>query len=105
MKKVFIVLDTYPFSSGGCNVICIGESMSAVIDDMIEAGLIYEDIEITPLATGRVRYALKDYLPSWKTELRLLTKNEFNDWFSGYDYRVWEIPLVTEKNKKFSKTS
>lgn len=97
MKKVFIVLDTYPFSKGGCNVVSVGESMSAVIDDMIEAGLIYEDIEITPLAMSNARYTLEDYLPSWRTELRLLTKNEFNDWFSGYDYKAWEIPLATEK--------
>ena len=97
MKKIFIVLDTYPFSKGGCNVVCAGESMSAVIDDMIEAGLIYEDIQITPLAMSNARYTLEDYLPSWRTELRLLTKNDFNDWFSGYDYKAWEIPLATEK--------
>lgn len=96
MKSIFIVLDTYPVR-GACDVLCAGESMSAVIDDMIERGLIYGDIRITPLATSNARYALEDYLPSWKTEVRLLTKNEFNDWFGGCDYRAWEIPFATEK--------
>ena len=97
MKNIFIVLDLYPVSRGGCNVICAGESMSAVIDDMIEEGLIDENTQITPLAMSNARYTLEDYLPSWRTELRLLTKNEFNDWFKSYDYRAWEIPLATEK--------
>jgi hypothetical protein len=97
MKNIFIVFDIYPFSRSGCNVVCAGESMSAVIDDMIEAGLIDENTQITPLAMSNARYTLEDYLPSWRTELRLLTKNEFNDWFKSYDYRAWEIPFATEK--------
>ena len=97
MKKVFIVLDTYPFANVDCNIICAGESMSAVIDGMIEMGLICGDTEITPLATGNARFLLEDYLPSWKTEVRLLTKNEFNDWFRFYDYEAWEYELLTDK--------
>lgn len=95
MKKIFIVLDTYPFAD--CPIICAGESMSAVIDGMIEMGLIRGDTQVTPLATGNAQFLLEDYLPSWKTEVRLLTKNEFNDWFRFYDCEAWECELFTDK--------
>ena len=97
MKKIFIVLDTYPFANADCNIICVGESMSAVIDGMIEMGLIRGDTQVTPLATGNAQFLLEDYLPSWKTEVRLLTKNEFNDWFRFCDYEAWEYELFTDK--------
>lgn len=97
MKTIFVALDTYPFANVDCNVICVGESVAAIIDNMIQTGIIKGDIQITPLATGHARYFLEDYLPSWKTELRLLTKNEFNEWFSNCDYEIWDFDLLTEK--------
>ena len=109
MKKIFVIVDTYDYGNRGapdCDIIATGESVAAIIDYMICKGFIREDTQVTPLATSRACFFIKDYLPSWKTELRLLTKNEFNEWFSYSFYKIEEFELITEKEiKKIYETS
>lgn len=94
MKKVFLVVDTYPYGDRApdCNILSAGLSVAAVIKNMIEMGYIRGDCLIIP-NSSRHRYFLDEYLENWKEELLLLTQNEFNDWFEDAEYQIIDFPL------------
>ncbi len=103
MKKVFVAVDTYDYGNRGGpdnDIIAIGESVAAIIDYMICMGFIREDTQVTPLATSHACFFLGEHFPSWKTELRFLTKNEFNEWFNYSFYKIEEFELITEEEIK-----
>ena len=104
MKKsqqfAYVLLSYTP--KGDTEIMAVGESAHALIEAMIELGFIEGDVLIDPEVHGDGKsyfQPLDEYLPNWKQQLPLLSRNEFNEWFA-YNYRIDLYPLIQEKEER-----
>ena len=90
-KKAYLLKDVDPFMNADDPNIAISLSLKDLIRHVINLGMVDERTYICP--DGRNIRQLGEYLPTWKTELCLLSMAEFNDWFEN-NLEIDVFPLI-----------
>lgn len=89
-EYIYILRDTDPWSEIDDRDIIAALSVKELIQHAVDVGFIEGEQMIF---LDRKHYFLDEYLPTWKTELCLLSNNEFNEWFDMI-YQIYRLPIL-----------